>query len=212
MSTKWKAAIGIAIGLLLYATGLLMAQQPTKPVDAGGSSMTTTQGGTAPPSQLSTGCTFNTVLPTLTNGLAGQLQCDASSRLFVNIGSAGAGPFGVSGLPQTSSTYALTRYHASSAAAANIKATAGNFYGGVLGNAGISNCYLQLFNTAGTPTAGTGVVDSYMVQAGVTVVIPASILALTNYATGIGAAGATTDSGATTTGCTTTFSVTLFYQ
>jgi hypothetical protein len=114
--------------------------------------------------------------------------------------------------PSASSTYALTGYHSSSAAAANIKASAGNLYGLVLGNSGAATCWLQLFNTAGTPTAGTSVVDSYMVQAGVTVVIPPGIFAAENFATGIGAAGATTDSGSTTTGCTTTFSVSAYYK
>jgi hypothetical protein len=114
-------------------------------------------------------------------------------------------------VPTTSSTNATSRYHSSSAAVANVKASAGNLYGLVLGNSGTIDCWLQVFNTAGTPTAGTSVVDSYMVQAGQTVVIPVGPLALTNYATGIGVAGATSDSGATVTGCTTTFSVTVFY-
>lgn len=118
----------------------------------------------------------------------------------------------VSFSPSTSSSVALTRYHSSSGAAANVKASAGNLYGIVAGNSGTVPCWLQVFNTAGTPTAGTSVVDSYMVQAGVTVVIPPGGLALTNYATGIALAGATADSGATTTGCTTTFSVTAYYQ
>lgn len=113
--------------------------------------------------------------------------------------------------PSASSSFALLRYHSSSAAAANIKASAGNLYGLVLGNSGTIACFVQLMNTAGTPTAGTSVLDSYMVQAGLTAVVPASIFAITNYTTGIGAAGATTDSGATTTGCTTTLSVTAYY-
>jgi len=114
--------------------------------------------------------------------------------------------------PSSSSSVALTRYHASSAAAANIKASAGNLYGLVLGNSGTIPCWLQLFNTSGTPTAGTSVVDSILVQAGVTIVVPAGGLAYQNFATGIGAAGATTDSGATTTGCTATFSVSAYYN
>lgn len=114
-------------------------------------------------------------------------------------------------VPTASSTGALLRFHASSAAAANIKASAGNLYGLALGNSGTVPCWLQVFNTAGSPTPGTSVVDSYLVQAGVTVVIPANIFALSNFTTGIGIAGATTDSGATTTGCTTTFSVTAYY-
>ena len=114
--------------------------------------------------------------------------------------------------PSTSSTVALTPYHSSSAAAANIKASAGNLYALALGNNGTIPCWLQLFNNAGTPTAGTSVIDSYMVQAGVTIVISTGIFALENFSTGIAAAGATTDSGATTTGCTTTFSVSAYYK
>jgi hypothetical protein len=187
----------------------LAAQQPTKPVDTGGSAMTTTQGGTAPASELSTGCTYNTSFPTLSNGQASQVQCDSSGRLFVNPGSLG---FGVSGVPTTVTANAFTMYHASSAAAANIKASAGNLYGLVLGNSGSIPCWLQLFNNSGTPTAGTSVIDSYMVQAGVTIPLPPGLTALENFATGIAAAGATTDSGATTTGCTTTFSVTAYFK
>lgn len=118
----------------------------------------------------------------------------------------------VSFSPSTSSTVAMTKYHASSAAAANVKASAGNLYGAVLGNSGTVPCWLQLFNNAGSPTAGTSVIDSYLVQAGVTVIVPIGTFAIQNFATGIAAAGATTDSGATTTGCTTTFSVSLYYQ
>jgi len=114
--------------------------------------------------------------------------------------------------PQSSATYALTEYHNASAAAANIKATAGNLYALVLGNNGTIPCWLQLFNNAGTPTAGTSVIDSIMVQAGVTIVVPTSDLAYQNFTTGIAYAGATADSGATTTGCTTTFSVSAYYK
>ncbi len=114
--------------------------------------------------------------------------------------------------PSTASAQALSRFHNSSAAGVNVKASAGNLYGLVLGNSGTVPCWLQVMNTAGTPTAGTSVVDSYMVQAGVTITVPPGTFALTNYSTGIGVAGATTDGGATTTGCTTTFSVTVYYN
>src|SRR5271167_3654193 len=71
-------------------------------------------------------------------------------------------------VPSTSATYAFTKYHNASSAAGSIKASAGNLYGLILGNSGTVDCWEQLFNTAGTPTAGTSVVDSVMVQAGVT--------------------------------------------
>jgi hypothetical protein len=121
--------------------------------------------------------------------------------------------------PTVSATFAasttgglLTPYHSSSAAAGSAKASAGALYGFVLGNSGTVDCWLQLFNTAGTPTAGTSVVDSIMVQAGVTVPLSPGPFALRNFTTGVGYAGATTDSGGTTTGCTTTFSVSLYVQ
>ena len=113
--------------------------------------------------------------------------------------------------PSTSSSFAYTRFHAATGAAANVKASAGNLYGLVIGNNGTVPCFVQFMNTAGTPTAGTSVLDSYMVQAGTVLVVPPSVEALANFSTGIGLAAATTDSGATTTGCTTTLSVTVYY-
>lgn len=115
-------------------------------------------------------------------------------------------------VPSTSSTYAFTIKHSSSAAAANIKSSAGNLYGIVAENSNSAPCWIQLFNNSGTPTAGTSVIDSYMVQAGVSVVIPAGVLAMENFSTGIAFAAATADSGATTTGCTTGISTTFFYN
>lgn len=114
-------------------------------------------------------------------------------------------------VPSATSTNAVSRFHANTAAAANVKASAGNLYGFVFGNNGTIPCFIQFMNTAGTPTAGTSVLDSYMVQAGTELAVPVGIFGITNYSTGIGVAGATSDSGATTTGCTTTISVTVFY-
>jgi hypothetical protein len=113
--------------------------------------------------------------------------------------------------PQTGSGFAFSRFHAATGAAANVKASAGNLYGITVGNNGTIPCFVQLMNTAGTPTAGTGVLDSYMVQAGTQFTIHPGVIALTNYSTGIGIAAATADGGATTTGCTTTLSVTVYY-
>jgi hypothetical protein len=121
-------------------------------------------------------------------------------------------PISGSFTPSATSTYALTKFHATTAAAANVKASAGNLYSLVVGNSGTIPCWLQLFNNASTPTAGTSVIDSIYVQAGVTVTIPPAIFAYQNFATGIAIAGATTDSGATTTGCTSTVSVSAYYQ
>jgi len=168
MRKNWKLILGIVV-----TVGILLAQQPVQ--------LQTVNGGGA---------------VALGHGMA-------AAALRVELPTDGTGIVGlvagtqVNPIPQTASTYALTRYHSSSAAAANVKASAGNLYGLVLGNSGTIPCWLQVVNTAGTPTAGTSVVDSYMVQAGVTVVVPPGVLALTNYGTGIGVAGATTDGGAT---------------
>jgi len=123
-----------------------------------------------------------------------------------------SGTVSIAGVPTTSSANAFAIAHAATAAAANVKASAGNLYGMVLGNSNSAGCWVQIFNTAGTPTAGTSVVDAYFVQAGVTVTIPPGLAALEHFSAGIGFAGATTDSGATTTGCTTGLSTTFYYQ
>jgi hypothetical protein len=52
--------------------------------------------------------------------------------------------------------------------------------------------------------------DSYGVQAGLTVIVPPGIFALENFATGIAYATATADAGATE--CTTGMSVTIYYN
>lgn len=193
-STKWITALAV---LVLVISGVVWAQQPV-----------------AQGPQASNAAAWLTSVTTWASGTLGAMANYGTSPGAVLVPGVNAyitNSPSVSFVPSTSSTVALSRYHSSSAAAANIKASAGNLYGLVLGNNGTVPCWFQIMNTAGTPTAGTSVVDSYMVQAGVTVTIPASVFAITNYATGIGGAGATTDSGATTTGCTTTFSVTAYY-
>jgi hypothetical protein len=196
------------------------------------------QGATAPANALAVGGTYNTSLPTIGNGDISQLQIDAKGQLFTDVNywggvavgamsAYGTSPGAVNAVPvnayvtnsitsspptpSTSSTYAFSRYHNASAAAGSIKASAGNLYGLVVGNNGTIPCYLQLFNTAGTPTAGTSVIDSYFAQAGLTLVLAPDVLALENFSTGIGYAGATTDGGATTTGCTTSMNISAFY-
>lgn len=176
------------IGILALLAAVLVAQQPVQLQTVNGGGAVALGHGTA-------AAALRVELPTDGTGVVGLAS------------GAQANP-----IPQSTSTYALTMYHSSSAAAANIKASAGNLYGLVLGNSGTIPCWLQLFNNSGTPTAGTSVIDSYMVQAGVTIVVPAGVLPLENFATGIAAAGATADSGATTTGCTTTFSVSAYYK
>lgn len=187
MRNKWKVTIGV-----VAVAALMWAQQPVQLQTVNGGGAVALGHGTA-------AAALRVELPTDGTGIVG---------LAAGSNTIGAVTFA----PVSTAGGALTRFHASTAAAANVKASAGNLYGLVLGNSGTIPCWLQVMNTAGTPTAGTSVVDSYMVQAGVTVIIPPGVFALTNYGTGIGVAGATADGGATTTGCTTTFSVTIYYQ
>ncbi len=63
-----------------------------------------------------------------------------------------------------------SNYHVVAAAtdnAANIKASAGQVFGISVFNNATYPIYVKLHNTAGTPTAGTGVVHTFGVQAGV---------------------------------------------
>lgn len=190
MKQRYKVLIGIAVVL-----GLAIGQQPIQLQTYNGGGAVALGNGTA-------ATALRVALPTDGTGVVGLIAGSAVIGHIISDGIA----------PSTSSTYALSRYHAASAAAAVVKASAGNLYGLVIGNSGTTPCFIQLFNAATTPTAGTSVVDSYFVQAGVTVVIPASSFAITNYSTGIAHAGATADGGATTTGCTTTISITAYFN
>jgi hypothetical protein len=196
MRNKWKVIIGA--GLVLLIGGIIWAQQPV-----------------AQGPQASNAAAWLTSVTTWANGTLGAMQNYGTSPGAVlvpgvNAFVTNAGSIGTP-TPSTSSTVAFSRFHVATAAAANVKASAGNLYGLVIGNSGTIPCWIQFMNTAGTPTAGTSVIDAYMAQAGMTVVIPAGGLALENFATGIGIAGAIADNSATTTGCTTTVSVTIYY-
>lgn len=196
MKMNWKLIVG-----MLALVGLLIAQQPVQLQTYNGGGNVLLGHGTAAGA-------LRVELPTDGTGVVG---LNAGSNVIGHV-IVDSGAITATFAPTSSSSGAFTKVHASSSAAANIKASAGNLYGLAASNNGTAPCYLQLFNNAGTPTAGTAVIDSYYVQAGVTVVIPPGIFAMENFATGIAAAGATTDSGATTTGCTTTFSYTAFIQ
>lgn len=208
MNKNWQ--IGITLGLLCGLCVLMLAQQPTKPVDTGGSSLTTTQGGSAPASVLLGGCTYLTSGVSLSNSQSTQLQCDSNGNLLVNLNVPSILP--VIGSPTTSSSDAFTITNFTTAAAANAKSSGGNFYGMVLFNNGSIPCTLELFNNSSTPTAGTSVIDNYTVQAGLPLVIQPGLIALKNYSSGIAFAGATAPGGSTTTGCTSTFTGTLYYK
>lgn len=76
----------------------------------------------------------------------------------------GASPWTVQDLPVT--TGGLSKFHLVSAAtdnATNIKASAGQVYAISAFNLNASARYLKFHNTSGTPTAGTGVTDTYLI-------------------------------------------------
>ena len=115
--------------------------------------------------------------PSTNDGVA---PVDGTAGVKVNLGAdndvtlAGTGPL-------------LSAHHfvaAASANAANVKASAGTFYGFDLFNAAAYPVYLKLHNTAGTPTAGAGVIRTFGVQAGVRafVMLPGGLA----FGTGIG--------------------------
>ena len=74
---------------------------------------------------------------------------------------------------------------AATANAANIKASAGRVYGySIFNNSTLYPVFVKLYNTAGTPTVGTGVVQTIGVQAGESINVEFS--AGITYSTGIG--------------------------
>jgi hypothetical protein len=93
---------------------------------------------------------------------------------------------------------------------ANIKASAGNVYGVSCVNNNASACFLQFYNTAGSPTCGTSVVWSLALPTSGTLNIPPGAMPIANHATGIGVCMGTTRTGATA--CTTANSCTIFYK
>ncbi len=112
--------------------------------------------------------------------------------------------------PTTNALHACSTGIAAALTVANIKASAGSVYGMSIANLTASTVYIQFYNTAGTPTLGTSVVWFVAVPASGTLTIPASAIALANFATGIGIGASTT---ATSTGTPATApAVTIFYK
>jgi hypothetical protein len=78
---------------------------------------------------------------------------------------------------------------------ANVKASPGNVYGCTVNNKSSAVMYLQFYNTAGTPTLGTGVQWWIPINAGEVYRLPPGTLALGNFTTGIGIGAATSAQG-----------------
>ena len=199
MRNKWKVLIGVAVVAIVA-----IAQQPVKPVDAGGVAMTAAQGGTAPTSQLSVGGTYNTALPSLSNGQASQLQVDSSGRLITNIGTLP----NVQPVPQSSSTYATPAFDLSATAATQVKASGGNVYGWFGFNPNSTTCYLQFYNSA-SATLGTGVLHPFGVVAGGSFNVTPGSVAMFNLSTAISTGQTTTATGSSQ--CSSPMTITILY-
>ena len=115
-----------------------------------------------------------------------------------------------SGCPSTSATAACTVSAQAAIATPNLKASAGSVYGVSIYNPNAAVVYLQFYNTASAPTRGTSVVWWLAIPASGTLTIPPGASAIANFATGIGAACATTSTGATAP--TTAPDVVVFYK
>ena len=112
--------------------------------------------------------------------------------------------------PTTNALHACSTGIQAALTVANVKASAGSVYGMSIANLTASTVYIQFYNTAGTPTLGTSVIWFVAVPASGTLTIPASAIALANFATGIGIGASTT---ATSTGTPATApAVTIFYK
>jgi len=77
----------------------------------------------------------------------------------------------------------------------NIKASPGSVYGLLVANKASTIIYLQFYNTAGTPTLGTGVVWWVPIAVGATLAVPPTIFAMGSFSTGIGIGAATSAIG-----------------
>jgi hypothetical protein len=136
----------------------------------------------------------------LTAGRAEALQLDTVSGGLYSTGS------------PTSNAAALTPVVVTANTAVNIKASAGNLYGVVCNNGQATACYLQFYNTAGSPTCGTSVVHSIPLPLSTSqpLVVPPSPYALANFTTGIAVCMDTTQTGLTA--CTTANSCTIWIK
>jgi hypothetical protein len=109
----------------------------------------------------------NAAAPTQVEGRIVALRTTLSGDLAVTLDSetvALASGSTIQDIPATSG--GLSKFHLVSAAstnANNIKASAGQVYGIVAFNLNASPRYLKFHNTSGSPTAGSGVTDTFMI-------------------------------------------------
>jgi len=231
---------GNSVSSTLPVSGTVSATQSgTWTVQPGNTANTTAwlvngTGGTFPASQSGTwtvqpGNTANTTA-WLVNGTGGTFPASqsgtwtvqpgntANSTAWLVTGTGGTFPATESGswtvtsneAPTTAAAQALSAAAVSANSAQNIKSSAGNVYGLSFYNANTSVCWLQFYNTSGTPTCGTSVIWSIPVAASGTLAYGPGPLALQNHSTGIGFCACTTPSGSTA--CSTAVTGTIFYK
>lgn len=130
-----------------------------------------------------------TAVTTVTNPI--KIAGDSGATLDAAInGAAPANVVWTSSAPTTVVAGACTQAGFTALATANVKASAGNVYGLSVNNTSSTPIYLQFYNTAGTPTLGTGVVWWVACFPGITL-IPISPFAMGNFTTGIGIGAST---------------------
>lgn len=149
----------------------------------------------------------------VTLGISGTVRAFGNSGAAFDAGLGGNAPANAvwgTGAPATGAGAAATASTTAALTVVNVKASAGNVYGVSVLNAAGTVCWLQFYNTAGTPVLGTSVVWAIPIAAGGVVnQLPGSV-ALGNFTTGIGIGSATTAAGAVA--CGTNLAATVFYK
>lgn len=154
----------IAFGLAIGATGLILAQQPVNQAQFGGTAVTVGQKAMAasiPVVVASDQSNLNVVFP------SAQAVTQSGTWTVQPGNTANTTPWLVQ--LATAASGGTSDYHVVTGAStntANIKASAGQVYAVAVFNNTTYPVYVKFHNTAGTPTAGAGVVTTIGVQAG----------------------------------------------
>lgn len=147
------------------------------------------------------GIKYNSTPPTLADGDVVQLQADSSGNLKVREQyMPGAedntnNVIATSNLPLATTTYTWSRFvNLGANATLNVKATAGNVFSIYCYNTNAAARFIQIHNTATTPSGGAAPVLSYLIPATGAVFIDSSSLGEggTAFSTGIAFAFSTT--------------------
>jgi hypothetical protein len=192
---SWKA--GITIGLCVFiGTCILLAQQPVAQGPQASNASVWLQ-------NLTQVATTNLGSPTAWGSAPSGNVIGVNANVLSN----------VPPTPQSSSTYAFGNdFHGQTSTTTynTVKSSGGNLYGWAFTNSGATPCWIVFYNSS-SPTIGTtAVVERFMVQAGVSVIMPAGAFGLTNYSTAITFAATTTEGGSTV--CSTALEANVYAQ